>query len=163
MRRLLNSCVSMVCRLEFDYRGMGESLPPQFANSLRGFDADINDWAELDYNSAPAHRKGLACGCSFAGDRPFTRWSARWFASDNHLIDGLVTIGSGTSYWRHNAPPTKRMVWLLWYFSTVVHTSICGYFPGRNCVSWQLTQGRDRTMDALVQDPRYFVDGMVRV
>ena len=74
--------------LSFDYRGMGESLPPQFADSLRGFDADIDDWAELDITQ-PCHRKGLACGCSFAGDRPFTVASSLSSLPDNHLIDGL--------------------------------------------------------------------------
>ena len=29
--------------LSFDYRGMGDSLPPQFGKSLRGFNADISD------------------------------------------------------------------------------------------------------------------------
>ena len=33
--------------MRFDYRGMGESVPEQFRQSLRGFNATIFDWAEL--------------------------------------------------------------------------------------------------------------------
>ncbi len=38
--------------LSFDYRGMGESIPEQYRHSLRGFAANIIDWAEKDYNAA---------------------------------------------------------------------------------------------------------------
>lgn len=145
--------------LSFDYRGMGESLPPQFVNSLRGFDADISDWAELDYNSAllaarawhtdvPLLVIGHSLGGQLAGLLP-----------DNHLIDGLLTVGSGTGYWRHNAPPTKRTVWLLWYFLVPLYTSICGYFPGKKLRKvGNLPKGVIYQWSRWCKDPRYFVD-----
>ena len=145
--------------LSFDYRGMGESLPPQFANTLRGFDADIDDWAELDYNSAllaarawhadvPLLVIGHSLGGQLAGLLP-----------DNHLIDGMLTVGSGTGYWRHNAPPTKRMVWLLWYFLAPLYTSICGYFPGKKLRKvGNLPKGVIEQWTRWCKDPRYFVD-----
>lgn len=145
--------------LSFDYRGMGESLPPQFVNSLRGFDADISDWAELDYNSAllaarawhtdvPLLVIGHSLGGQLAGLLP-----------DNHLIDGLLTVGSGTGYWRHNAPPTKRTVWLLWYFLVPLYTCICGYFPGKKLRKvGNLPKGVIYQWSRWCKDPRYFVD-----
>ena len=145
--------------LSFDYRGMGESVPPQFAHSLRGFDADISDWAELDYNSALHAAKAwhpelplLVIGHSLGGQ-------LAGLLPDNHLIDGMLTVGSGTGYWRHNAPPTKRMVWLLWYFLVPLYTSICGYFPGKKLRKvGNLPKGVIYQWSRWCKDPRYFVD-----
>lgn len=145
--------------LSFDYRGMGESLPPQFARSLRGFDADISDWAELDYNSAllaarawhaevPLLVIGHSLGGQLAGLLP-----------DNHLIDGMITVGSGTGYWRHNAAPTKRMVWLLWYVLVPFYTRLCGYFPGKKLRKvGNLPKGVIYQWSRWCKDHRYFVD-----
>ncbi|MFC3177045.1 alpha/beta hydrolase family protein [Undibacterium amnicola] len=145
--------------LSFDYRGMGESLPSQFVDSLRGFDADISDWAELDYNSAllaarawhadvPLLVIGHSLGGQLAGLLP-----------DNHLIDGMLTVGSGTGYWRYNAPPTKRMVWLLWYFLVPLYTGVCGYFPGKKLRKvGNLPKGVIYQWSRWCKDKRYFVD-----
>ncbi len=145
--------------LSFDYRGMGESLDARFSESLRGFKADISDWAELDYNSAlhaarawhpglPLLVIGHSLGGQLVGLLP-----------DNHLIDGLLTVGSGTGYWRHNAPPTKRMVWLMWYFLVPLYTSICGYFPGKKLRKvGNLPKGVIYQWSRWCKDPRYFVD-----
>ncbi|MDE2427408.1 MAG: alpha/beta fold hydrolase [Burkholderiales bacterium] len=117
--------------LSFDYRGMGESVPEQFQHSLRGFKADILDWAEQDYNAAlhtakawQPHVPLLIVGHSLGGQLP-------GLVPDNHLIDGMLTVGSGSGYWKENAPQLKRFVWLMWYFLVPVYTSLWGYFPGK--------------------------------
>nr|WP_314861118.1 alpha/beta fold hydrolase [uncultured Undibacterium sp.] len=145
--------------LSFDYRGMGDSLLPQFSKSLRGFEADISDWAELDYNAALLATKawqpevpllliGHSLGGQLAGLLP-----------DNHLIDGMVTVASGTGYWRFNSMKTKRVVWLLWYFLVPFYTGICGYFPGKKLRKvGNLPKGVIYQWSRWCRDERYFVD-----
>ncbi len=117
--------------LTFDYRGMGQSVPNTYRRSLRGFDANLFDWAEHDYNAALHAAKAwqpnvplLVIGHSLGGQLP-------GLLPDNHLIDGIVTIAAGSGYWRDNAPQTKRIVWLMWYFAVPVYTRLFGYFPGK--------------------------------
>jgi predicted alpha/beta hydrolase len=117
--------------LTFDYRGMGQSVPPQFRNSLRGFKADLFDWAERDYNAALHAAKAwqpeaplLVIGHSLGGQLP-------GLLPDNHMIDAMLTVAVGTGYWHHNAPPTRRMVWFMWYFAVPIYTRLFGYFPGK--------------------------------
>lgn len=152
-------CENGMAVLSFDYRGMGESLPPQFAHSLRGFDADISDWAELDYNAAllaakawQAHVPLLVIGHSLGGQ-------LAGLLPDNHIVDGMLTVGAGTGYWRHNAPTTKRFVWLLWYFLVPFYTSLCGYFPGKKLRKvGNLPKGVIYQWSRWCRDKRYFVD-----
>jgi predicted alpha/beta hydrolase len=117
--------------LTFDYRGMGQSVPAQYRTSLRGFKADLFDWAERDYNSALHAAKAwqadvplLVVGHSLGGQLP-------GLLPDNHLIDGLVTVAAGSGYWRKMAPQTRRVVWLMWYFAVPLYTRLFGYFPGK--------------------------------
>jgi predicted alpha/beta hydrolase len=117
--------------LTFDYRGMGQSVPPQYRHSLRGFKADLFDWAERDYNAALHAAKAwlpdvplLVVGHSLGGQLP-------GLLPDNHLIDGLMTIAAGSGYWPDNAPQLKRVVWLMWYFAVPLYTRLFGYFPGK--------------------------------
>ncbi|HYD79254.1 MAG TPA: alpha/beta fold hydrolase [Paucimonas sp.] len=117
--------------LTFDYRGMGRSLPPAFRRSLRGFRADLFDWAERDYNAALHAAKAwqpdvplFVVGHSLGGQLP-------GLLPDNHLIDGIVTVAAGSGYWRENVPRLKRFVWFFWYFAVPVYTRLFGYFPGK--------------------------------
>jgi predicted alpha/beta hydrolase len=117
--------------LTFDYRGMGQSVPAQYRTSLRGFKADLFDWAERDYNSVLREARAwvpdvplLVVGHSLGGQLP-------GLLPDNHLIDGLLTVAAGSGYWPHNAPPTRRVVWLMWYFAVPLYTRLFGYFPGK--------------------------------
>jgi predicted alpha/beta hydrolase len=117
--------------LTFDYRGMGLSVPEKFKRSLRGFRADLFDWAEHDYNAALRIARSwqedvplLVIGHSLGGQLP-------GLLPDNHLIDGIITIAAGSGYWRDNAPQLKRFVWFMWYFAVPLYTRLYGYFPGK--------------------------------
>lgn len=117
--------------LTFDYRGMGLSVPPDFQHSLRGFKADLFDWAERDYNAVLQAAKAwqpevplLVVGHSLGGQLP-------GLLPDNHLIDGLVTVATGSGYWLELAPRTRRFAWVLWYFAVPLYTRLFGYFPGK--------------------------------
>jgi predicted alpha/beta hydrolase len=116
----------------FDYRGMGASRPPQLKKSLKGLDADVVTWAELDTAAAldhldaqvgphtPIHWLGHSLGGQIFGLVP-----------NRERISRMVTVGTGSGYWLQNSPQLRRYVWWLWYFVTPVALKVFGYFPGR--------------------------------
>lgn len=111
----------------FDYRGIGDSLPP---GGLKGFQADLFDWS-CDYESVINHAKAKSpsqplylLGHSLGAQLPGLLRNA-------HLVSGLLSVAAGSGYWRHNAPQLKRVVPFFWYFWVPVATRLCGYFPGK--------------------------------
>lgn len=119
--------------LSFDYRGMGASRPDKLKRSLRGLDADIRTWAELDAAAAldelarrlgddakPIHWLGHSLGGQILGLLP-----------NRHRVSRAVTVGCGSGYWRENAKVLRRDVWWLWYVIVPLALPLFGYFPGR--------------------------------
>jgi predicted alpha/beta hydrolase len=116
----------------FDYRGMGASRPPELRRSLRGLQADVLTWAEKDTAAAlswldgqlgplkPLHWLGHSLGGQIFGLVP-----------NRGRVGRMVTIGTGSGYWRQNAPGLRRSVWWLWYFVAPLALPVFGYFPGR--------------------------------
>jgi predicted alpha/beta hydrolase len=147
-----------VAVMTFDYRGMGESLSEQFRSSLRGFETSIVEWAEQDYNSALNATKawqpevpliviGHSLGGQLVGMLP-----------DQHLIDGVITVASGSGYWRDNAWKLKRRVWIMWFFMVPLATRIWGYFPGKRLgMVGDLPKGVIYQWARWCKSPHYFV------
>jgi predicted alpha/beta hydrolase len=115
--------------LTFDYRGMGDSRPAALRHSLRGFEADLFDWAD-DVDAALEHLAGVApdaplyvVGHSLGAQLP-------GMLKHRDRIAGLVSIAAGSGYWRDNAPPLKRMVLYFWHVLVPLATWAFGYFPG---------------------------------
>lgn len=113
--------------MTFDFRGMGASKHGPLAD----LDADIvRDWAErdtaaaLDALAARAPRLPITwIGHSLGGQIvPFV---------PNHAIaDKIVTVATGSGYWRENAATLRRKVWLFWFGAVPIATPLFGYFPG---------------------------------
>ncbi|RJG05024.1 alpha/beta fold hydrolase [Noviherbaspirillum cavernae] len=145
--------------LTFDYRGMGQSTPPEYRHSLRGFKADLYDWGERDYNAALHAAKGwqpdvplFIVGHSLGGQLP-------GLLHDTQLIDGILTVAAGSGYWRDNAPQLRRFVWFLWYFAVPVYTRLFGYFPGRRVRKiGDLPRGVIYQWARWCKSPHYMVD-----
>ncbi|MGQ4880752.1 alpha/beta fold hydrolase [Billgrantia sp. LNSP4103-1] len=111
----------------FDYRGMGASRPPR----LSGFEATIMDWAQLDaaamLEALECHVPGLPLywvGHSLGGQIPP-------LVPGQERLTRIVTVASGSGYWRENAPALKRRVWLFWFGAVPLLTPLLGYFPGK--------------------------------
>ena len=111
----------------FDYRGSGDS---RNGASLRGFEADLFDWAR-DYEAVidaakaalpeqPLYLLGHSLGAQLPG-----------FLQRPEQVDGLVSIAAGSGYWRENAPKLKRSILYFWFVLVPLATRLCGYFPGR--------------------------------
>lgn len=111
----------------FDYRGTGLSR----VGSLRGYKANIFDWAQKDCvaildavaylsNDKPIYWLGHSLGGQIAGLVP-----------NIAKVSKIITVAAGSGYWRENAPQLKRYVLLLWYFAVPLAISMYGYFPGK--------------------------------
>jgi predicted alpha/beta hydrolase len=111
----------------FDYRGIGLSAP----KSLRGYRIDIFDWATQDcaaaiefvkqrLPAAPLYWVGHSLGGQLLGLIP-----------NRERIDRVMTVATGSGYWRENAWKTRRFVWWLWYVVAPLAVRIAGYFPGK--------------------------------
>jgi len=111
----------------FDYRGSGDSR----GNApLRGFEADLFDWAR-DYEAVidtakaalpdePLYLLGHSLGAQLPG-----------FLQRPEQVAGLVSIAAGSGYWRENSPKLKRSILYFWFVVVPLATRLWGYFPGR--------------------------------
>ena len=112
----------------FDYRGTGVSRPE---GSLRGYRADITDWAQLDcaamieHVSAeqpglPIYWVGHSVGAQILGMIP------------NHpRLTAMLSVAAGSGYHRHNNKPLRYYAPLLWHTIAPVALRLAGYFPGK--------------------------------
>lgn len=109
----------------FDYRGIGLSRQ----GSLRGLQADIFTWAEKDCAAvlaAAAEQSGPVfwIGHSLGGQ-------ILPLIPNRGVVRKMVTVATGSGYWRENSPALRHMVWWLWYFLVPATLPLFGYFPGK--------------------------------
>ena len=111
----------------FDYRGTGLSRPA----GLRGFRADILDWARLDCAAmieATAARSGGAplywVGHSLGGQ-------ILALVPNCERVTKAVTVATGSGYWRETVPSLRPKAWWLFYVVVPIALALWGYFPGR--------------------------------
>lgn len=117
--------------LTFDYRGMGLSRPPEHQRSLRGLEVGLLDWAredcaamvELALGEAPG-RPLFWLGHSLGGQ-------ILPFVPNRDAISRMITVASGSGYWRENSPRLRRFAGLLWYGIVPASMALFGYFPGK--------------------------------
>ncbi|MFC4258169.1 serine aminopeptidase domain-containing protein [Marinobacter lacisalsi] len=112
--------------ITFDYFGTGGSLH----TAVRHCPVRVTEWATEDCRALirlarerfPEQRLqwiGHSVGGQLLGLTP-----------NVNELDNIVTIACGSGYWLENAPPTKRVAWLLWYFLAPASLGLLGYFPG---------------------------------
>jgi predicted alpha/beta hydrolase len=102
----------------FDYRGTGLSR----SGSLRGFKADILDWATLD---CAAMIEALPEGPLYWGGQILA------LVPNCERIAKAVTIATGSGYWLENVPSLRLKVAWLWFVVVPLSLPLFGYFPGR--------------------------------
>ncbi len=115
----------------FDYRGIGESRPPAYRRSLRGFRATMTDWAARDTEGVLAHLERcwpgtpvLLVGHSFGGQGLGLVPSAA-------SIRAAVMIAAQSGYWGHFAGSGRLRAWPFWHLLLPLATRLFGYFPAK--------------------------------
>lgn len=109
----------------WDWRGTGDSRPA----SLRGFQATMRDWAELDLTgvigwAARRHPELpiVVVGHSFGGQ-------ALGLAAEKERIRAAVTVASQSGFWGHWPFPSRYMYAALWHLLMPGLTRVVGWFP----------------------------------
>jgi predicted alpha/beta hydrolase len=111
----------------FDYRGIGESR----RGSLRGFDAGIEKWGNMDFAAAlavaiqayPNLRPAViahSIGSLLVGAAP-----------NASQISRLVLLAPHTGYWRDYHPAGRWALFVTWHVLMPAVTKMVGFFPGR--------------------------------
>ena len=113
--------------LTFDLRGMESvaAMKAEKADVLRWF-GDMADALDHVLEEAAKQSTGLPVtwvGHSLGGQAiPFV---------DHSRLARIVTVASGTGYWRINSPAVRWLAPLLWRGIAPVATRVAGYYPGR--------------------------------
>jgi predicted alpha/beta hydrolase len=110
----------------FDYRGTGLSRN----GSLRGFQADIFDWAR-DCGAVLAELARRAAGKSVFWVGHSLGGQILPLVPGSEQVAKVVTVAAGSGYWRENAPPLRRKVWWLWFVMVPLSMRLFGYYPGK--------------------------------
>lgn len=111
----------------FDYRGIGQLRH----GSLRRVRTDILDWARLDCAMM------IDALSTQAPDQPLY-WVGHSlggqilpFVPNRQRLTRIVTVATGSGYWRENTASLRRTSWWLWFVVAPLSVRLFGYFPGR--------------------------------
>ncbi|HEY4238318.1 MAG TPA: alpha/beta hydrolase [Kofleriaceae bacterium] len=135
--------------LTFDYRGTGASR----TGSLRDEPIDVVGWARLDATAALRELQDRAPGVPLSWLGHSLGGQIVPFVPDHVELAKLVTIATGSGYWRESSPPLRRKAWVFWFVAAPLATPLCGYFPGR-----RLGMVGDLPRNVLAQWKRWCMD-----
>ena len=113
--------------MTFDYRGIGASR----RGDLAKLDATIMTWAEHDVAAALDDLRARVPGAPVTWLGHSLGGQIVPLAPNHPTVDRIVTVATGSGYWRENAPPLRRKVWIFWWGAVPIATPLFGYFPGR--------------------------------
>lgn len=110
----------------FDYYGIGLAQE----DSLRHFDSSVTDWATLD-------AQAVLDKCR----TDYPELPVVWFAHSiggqlfgmlkhTDQVERMITVATGTGYWRDTKPSLKYKSLLLWWAIVPWLLPLVGYFPG---------------------------------
>ena len=110
----------------FDYRGTGASRE----GGLRGYKADILDWATLDCGAMLEALSAKAPGRPLYWIGHSLGGQILGFVPNLERVSKVVTVATGSGYWREVVTPLRYYALWLWYVVAPVSMALCGYFPG---------------------------------
>ncbi len=113
--------------LTFDYRGIGRSRP----KSLRGFDAQMRDWAEKDIAGALDYLARASQGARIIGFGHSFGGQVFGLVPGNERYVAAVTVGSQSGYWKHWRGLRRVGMWLATHMLLPGVSRLAGYFPAR--------------------------------
>jgi predicted alpha/beta hydrolase len=110
----------------YDYRGIGDSAPP----SLRGFEATMQQWGELDQPAALAHAHALhpdvplmVVGHSVGGQ-------IFGLLREPPPVARVLMVAAQHNYWGLWRFQERYVLWALWTLFMPAASRAFGYFPG---------------------------------
>ena len=140
--------------MTFDFRGIGESATTPLAR----LDVDIETWASQDAAAALAALAERARGSPLTWIGHSLGGQIVPFVPNRSQISKVVTIATGSGYWRENALPLRRKAWFFWWFAVPLATPLFGYFPGQRLgMVGDLPRGVIRQWRAWCLHPEYVV------
>jgi predicted alpha/beta hydrolase len=113
--------------LLFDYRGIGRSRP----ESLRGFDARLEDWAEQDCAAAIAWLRARYPGARLAGITHSIGALVLAATPNARELERFLLIAAHTGYCGDYHPRWRLLMTLFWHRFVPGLAALVGYFPGR--------------------------------
>jgi predicted alpha/beta hydrolase len=113
--------------LTFDYRGLGGSRPAR----MRGFNAGIEDWMELDSAAAIAWLRTRYPGAELAGIAHSIGGLILGCAPNAALLSRFLFVAVHTGYCADYHPRWRAPMTLMWHTLMPALTRLFGYFPGR--------------------------------
>jgi predicted alpha/beta hydrolase len=113
--------------LAFDYRGIGRSRPA----SLRGFDARLEDWAELDCAAAIAWLRARYPGARLVAITHSIGALVLAASPNAGLLERFLLIGAHSGYCGDYHPRWRALMTLFWHRLVPWLAALLGYFPGR--------------------------------
>jgi len=109
----------------YDYRGIGDSRP----ESLKGFRAQMRDWAEYDMPGVIAWARAQYDSCPlFLIGHSFGGQAAGLLESTSN-VRAMVTVSSQSGYWGLHPGVEKYRVWFFAHIGFWLLSSIYGYLP----------------------------------
>ena len=141
--------------VSFDYRGIGESRPPE---GLRGFEALMRDWAFEDMaalvdwvHADYAPRRLIVVGHSFGGQ-------ALGLLPNAGRVDALVGVSSQSGYWAIQGGVERLRTGLGVYLLMPLLSRLFGYFPwSRLAAGEDLPKGVALEWASWSRNPRYLL------
>lgn len=112
----------------FDYRGTGASRP---AGSLRGFQANIDDWAQLDCAAVIDHVSAAHPGLPICWIGHSVGAQILGMIPNHGRLTAMLSVAAGSGYHRYNATPLRYYVPALWHAIAPLSLRVAGYFPGK--------------------------------
>ena len=109
----------------FDYRGTGLSRPDR----MRGYQADIVDWARLDCAAMIDALAARAPGAPLYWVGHSLGGQILAFVPNLARVARAVTIATGSGYWRETQPRIRLPGLWLWLIAPLA-VRLWGYFPG---------------------------------
>jgi predicted alpha/beta hydrolase len=113
--------------LTYDYRGIGASRP----QSLRGFRAGTEDWAEYDCGAAIGWLRERFPSAEMVGIAHSIAALIIGGAHNSAEQARLVMIGGHTGYYRDYDSRYRLLMTALWHGFMPAVTLLAGYFPAR--------------------------------
>jgi predicted alpha/beta hydrolase len=111
--------------LIFDYRGVGGSRPA----SLRGFEASMHEWGELDLDAAIRWLSDRCPGLPLAVVGHSAGGQVFGLAPAGERVGALLGIAAQNGHWRYWEGWRKLWVLFFWYVLAPLGIALFGYLP----------------------------------